>query len=309
MFDAIFQRQEPSSAQRGTSQGGAVRAGRPIGGTNAAIPYIISPRNTLLTQGQFTIRWHPIPAAQSYEVKLWRWSYEQDRKEILLWSTTTPETQLVYTQALLLEPGYFYSVEVVTDTGISSELDEGAANARFELLFPEDLAIVQTRLVAWENPDLPEWEQTLLRAGVYFREGLLGDAMALLEPLAMETAEPSVHVALAEVYSYAGLNALAQQQYHQALDLMRETQESLHQTENRQVEAEAIALVGLGEIDATLGNLEQALAIFNQALDRYQILADQTQIAQLTRRIRLIETNLNFNLNPSENSSENPSEN
>jgi hypothetical protein len=306
VLDAVFQNRGPSSAQRGTGGGAAVRAGRPQGGTNATIPYLVSPRHTWLTGQPFSIRWHPVADAESYVVRLWRWSYGRNAKDLLLWSMTTQEPQVDYTAVSLLEPGYYYSLEVVTDTGLSSELDEGAAQDGFELLFPEDWEIVQARLALWEapweSPDLSETDRTLLMARVYVQHQLLADAINLLEPLvAEEIQEPLVHAALGEVYSYAGLNTLAQQQYEQALALAQTLNQTLAQTPtqeqngelditpNQLLEAEALSILGLAEISTVLGDQSQALTLLEQALERYETLGDRDQVIRLKRQIILIE--------------------
>ena len=267
-------------SSRCTEPPSRLRAARSLGGTNPDIPYIISPRNTWLVNDQFTIRWSPTPDAQRYTVRLHRWSDLRDAPERLLWERTVSDTQVEYRDDLPLEEGWYYSIEVIADTGVSSNSDEGAAKSGFELLFPEDLEVLQGNLRDL-NQSLSEEGLALALAGVYLREDVLAEAIAVLEPFVeVGTDNSLIYHTLGDLYSYVGLNALSLQHYDQAKRLA---------SANNDIAGEALAKLGLAEVNLTLGNQHEALRLFTQAKTVYEILADVDQVAAIQRRINFLE--------------------
>ena len=257
-----------------------LRAVRSPGGTNPDIPYVISPRNTWLVDDQFTIRWRPAPDASRYTVRLYRWSHQRDAPERLLWERTVSETQVEYTGALPLEEGRYYSIEVIADTGVSSNADEGAAKSGFELLFPEDLELLQADLNDL-NPSLSEEGLALALAGLYLREDVLAEAIAVLQPFVQDgTDNLLIYQTLGDLYSYVGLNALSLQHYDQAKGLA---------VANHDVVGEALAKLGLAKVNLTVGNQSEALRLFVQAKLLYESLEDKRQVAEIQRQIDLLE--------------------
>ena len=258
-----------------------LRAVRSLGGTNPNIPYVISPRNTWLVNDQFTIRWQSVPDASRYTVRLFRWSDQRDALERLLWERTVSETQVDYTGALLLETGWYYSIEVVADTGASSNADEGTSKSGFELLFPEDLEVLQANL-ADLNQSLSEEGLALSLAGLYLQEDVLAEAIAVLEPF-VDTGTDNllIYQTLGDLYSYVGLNALSLQHYDQAQNLAIANNDGV---------GEALAKLGLAKVNLTLGNQGEALRLFVQAKLLYESLEDKRQVAEIQRQINLLES-------------------
>ena len=258
-----------------------IRAGRSLGGTNPNIPYVISPRNTWLMDDQFTVRWRPVPGASRYTVRLFRWSDQRDAPERLLWERTVSQTQVEYTGVPPLEAGWYYSVEVEADNGASSHADQGAAKSGFQLLFPEDLELLQANLNDF-NPMLSEEGRALFLAGLYLREDVLAEAIAVLEPFVEAGTENLlIYQTLGDLYSYVGLNALALQHYDQAQTLA---------ISSHDVVAEALAKLGLAEVNLTLGNGREALRWLRQAKLVYEVLEDKQQVATLQRQINFLES-------------------
>ncbi|NET35762.1 MAG: hypothetical protein F6K19_27670 [Cyanothece sp. SIO1E1] len=284
-IQTLFGRRGQQGRASGRVAGGAVRTGRNLGGNNPNIPYVISPRNTWLENDSFTIRWQPVSNATRYTVRLWRWSYGEDQREALLWETEVEATQVEYSGQPPLEAGPYYSIEVIADTGASSNSDAGAAKTGFELLFPEDLEILQADLA--DLTDLADQEltaeaQTLVLASIYFRENLLANAIHTLEPLVETgTQNPLVYQALGEIYSYTGLNTLAQRRYGQAITLA---------TASAALEDSTLASLGLAEVNATLEEWDQAILLFRQAESGFEALGDTNQAARIRKRIDFIET-------------------
>ena len=263
-------------------QGGGLRTGRARGGSQANVPYVISPRNTWLVDDHFTIRWNPVSAATRYTVSLWRLSDERDERDWLVWRTTVDGAQVDYQGQIPLQRGRYYSIEVVTDTGVSSCLDEGFDQSGFELIFPEDMTVLEADLHWLPRPELSPEEEALELASLYLREDLIAAAVEVLEPFAANGANnPVVYEALGDLYSYAGLNDLSAQHYQKAGYLS---------TVRGDILGQAIALNGLAEVNATLGKLDDAIRLFSEAESLYRTFDNQgPQIASIQRRIKTLE--------------------
>lgn len=279
------------------TRAGGKRTGRIVGGNNISIPYVISPRHTWIQdpdQIHYTIRWHPVAGANGYTVRLWRWSFERDRPDLALWETIVGNVdQLPFPEQVALEPGYYYSIEVVTDMGVSSNLDAGYYESGFQLLFEEDYQILRSQLaeiplaIATNNDSTdsttPE-DMALAQAGVFFLEGMYADALAILQSLARRpSASDLVYTALGDTYSQTGLNQLAISAYKRALNLA---------TANNDALSEANTRVNIADVYATVGLFENALPQLYQARNTYATLQEETDIARLDRRIDLIEAGL-----------------
>ena len=278
-FDIFSGGRRGAGSASGTDRGGAVRAGRAIGGADPNVPYIISPRNTWLANDQFTIRWNSIPGVNRYTIRLWRWAYGEDRKERILWKATIVGNQFQYSGPKL-EAGRLYSIEIEADNGASSEADRGAAKTGFELLFPEDLAILQQDLKSLQARKLSEEDYAISLAQLYLRENLLADAIHTLEELTHTDPKNALaYGALGETYSYAGLNDLAQKYYKQALT---------HAIASQNLEYEAAAKLGLAQVNALAGDKNEAIRWFVQAQAGYKTLGDEAEVARIQRRIRFL---------------------
>jgi hypothetical protein len=140
------------------TRAGGKRTGRIIGGNDASLPYVISPRNSWIRQpgpdqSPYTIRWHSIEGVNRYTVRLWRWTFERDRPDLAIWETTVEYANQTPFPDLVLEPGSYYFIEVVTDTGVYSNSDNGYYESGFQLLFEEDYGELRSRLQDRYHPD------------------------------------------------------------------------------------------------------------------------------------------------------------
>ncbi|MEM9978880.1 MAG: tetratricopeptide repeat protein, partial [Cyanobacteria bacterium P01_D01_bin.2] len=283
--------------QASNTRAGGKRTGRVLGGNDASLPYVISPRNAWIQQpgpGQpYPIRWNPVDGVSRYTVRLWQWTYERDLPDLALWETTVETADPIPFPALILDPGTYYSIEVVTDTGVSSDLDAGYFDSGFQLLFEEDYDVLRSQLAAVVPADpadmLPTGQGTsenaaLARAGVFFLEEMYADALAVLEPLTdSPTASNLSYTALGDTYSNIGLNQLSIDAYDQALTLARANDDIL---------SEAVIRVNLADVYATLGLFEDALRQLRQARSAYGQLSEETEVARLNRRIDVISSRL-----------------
>lgn len=284
--------------QASNTRAGGKRTGRLLGGNDASVPYVISPRNAWIQNPNpsqpYTIRWNPVEGANRYTVRLWRWTFERDRPEVALWETTTVDdtNELPFPFLVPLEPGNYYSIEVVTDTGVSSDLDEGYYESGFQLLFNEDYEELRLQLDSLPAPetDISQADTTtreeaqLAKAGVFFLEEMYADALAALQSLVNSpTASDLVYTALGDTYSQSGLNQLAIEAYGQALTLATAQGDTL---------STATIRVNLADVHATLGLFDDALEHLRQARNDYAQLDEAIEVARLDRRIDIISTRL-----------------
>jgi hypothetical protein len=270
-------------------QGGGVRAGRLGGGLDLRLPYLITPRNSFQTSDRFAIRWNPVDGATSYTVRLWQWEDANGGREQVLWETTTSETSLTYDGAPPLAPELFYSVEVITNQGVSSNQDAGCAIAGFSVLFPETRSRLEADLANLNRQNLPADERALATADLYLSYQTLDAAIdTLIQQIAL-TPTDTLHLALGDLYSLAGLNALAANHYRQGLALATDNQNELWQ---------AVALEGLGEIDVLNNDLATAIPNLQQAILSYRR-ANETRRANLIQqRVDLLTKAQQDGVNP-----------
>jgi hypothetical protein len=262
-------------------KGGGVRAGRLIGGLDSRIPYVITPRNTFQASDQFTIRWHPVEGTTLYTVRLWQWGDASGERQRWVWQTTSTDTTVVYNGDPPLAEELFYSIEVITDQGISSELDAGCATAGFAVLFPETRSRLQTDLSQIDRTDLTPEQLALAQAEVYLNYQMLNAAIETLTTQLALTPTDTLHLALGDFYSLTGLNALARSHYTQALDLATVNQDYLWQ---------ALAQEGLGEIAVLDNNLTAALTQLEKARGNYQTANIPHRANQTGQRIAVLQT-------------------
>ncbi|GEM_PF-2893028 len=272
-------------------KGGGVRAGRLVGGCDITIPVVITPRNTFQPTDQFPIRWQPVVGVSTYTVRLWEWQDANGGRQRVIWETTTPDTTVTYRGEPPLAPETFYSIEVITDQGVSSEQDPGCAIAGFAVLFPEMRSQLYTELATLDSPDLSPEEQALATAELYLDYQMLDAAIATLAPQFDAQPTATLALALGDLYSFSGLNTLAAHHYTQALDLAATDQ--LWQ---------AIALEGLGELSVLRNDLTTALPQLRQAQTHYTAANTPLKANQLRQRIALLEHAQRLGLQPSDTS-------
>lgn len=277
ILDFLFGRRDTRGRPTGREQGGAVRSGRLLGGDNPAIPFILTPRNTFHLDDHFMIEWHPVVGVDSYTVRLWRWDDAYGERDWLVWETQTDQTAVIYNGEIPLQPARFYSVEVITDTGISSDLDTGCASIGFALLFEENRNRLRQQL---EAVDLNDPQVSLQLADIYLNNGMVDYAITALEQEAVTTSDPRLHLALAELYSLAGLNQAALDQYHQAKSLGAIQFDLMMQ---------AMALEGIGSVQSTQLKIDAAIDSLQTAERFYRAEAADLPAQRLAQRIENLQ--------------------
>lgn len=251
--------------QRGNSKIGNTR-----GGNNQAIPYIISPRATvLLPNSPVTFQWNPITNAATYTVRIFGGGID--------WVTTTTQHTLIYPDdAPTLQAGVTYAWSVTTDTGASSD-DEGIPGLGFRILSAMEAETVQRHSQTIRSLQLLPEAQALAIAEVYTGYNLQAAAIALLETQAQTTSAAAIYRALGNRYFSIGLIVHAQTAYAEALRLAENIGE---------LEGQALAHARLGEISILLAANDAARLHLTAAGDIYTQLGDKESAQDIQAKIQ-----------------------
>ncbi|TFI52250.1 tetratricopeptide repeat protein [Mastigocladus laminosus UU774] len=266
-----------------------------IGGIDPSIPYLITPRHSLLLTATPLIGWNKVSGAKEYTV-------EVTDPTGLMWRTKTRETQLVYA-GKPLKPGVSYSIVVQTDTGKSSEDDAApnaqkkAANLGFRILRQSEAAMVQAKVAEisptpldneasaltvadfYSNYVLPQSviQAYNLSANTFETYSLTSEAISILESLLQQGKQsPLIYRTLGDLYWQTGLIRLAEANYLKAISLVQGLED---------LEDCTLVQYSLGQVYAAIDNPQQAVEYYSQARLGYIFLGDSRLAAVLQRRI------------------------
>jgi len=235
---------EPQMIKSGRS-----RVGLPRGGTDPLIPYIISPRRTLLLDDKPLIRWNAVPNATHYTVRL-------RGPSGVIWQTEVRQTEVRYPGTLALQPLVGYALIVQTDTGVSST-EEGLPGLGFELMAPNEAKRIKAEVEQLTQEELTDEARVLALANLYNGEGLTLAAIEVLQQaIANGTRKTAVYSLLGELYREVRLNLYAKDSYLKAIDLAKI---------GGDLEAQAEAQSALGEIYVVLKDRTAAVKTFSKA--------------------------------------------
>jgi hypothetical protein len=275
------------------------QAAETIGGVDPSIPYLITPRHTLLLSRTPEIRWHPVPEATKYTIKV------TDPTGVV-WQTQTQDTHITYA-GKPLKPGVPYSITIQTNTGKSSQDDRApnreqpAANLDFRILHPSDAKKVKDKIdeISLSSPTnaadaldlarfysnfvLPESVIQAYNLSVdnYQTYSLTSEAIDLLESwLKQGKDSPILHRTLGDLYWQTGLIRPAQEHYLKAIEQVQGLED---------LEDWTLAHHTLGKLYAAIGESQQTLQHYRQAKVGYLFLGDQGLADDLNRRIERLE--------------------
>jgi len=240
-----------------------VSAGDLRGGSNAQIPYVITPRLGLLLTTTPPLRWNPIENSHQYTVTL------MSGQEII-WQIETAEIVLPYpTNQPPLIPEVWYKLTVTSDSGKSST-DEQTSSLRFRFFPSAEADAVQQAAQQIIESGVSERAINVSLANLYSENGFLAEAITKLEGLVTQGyQQPFVYRSLGDLYQRSGLRLLAEERYQQAIALA---------IAPNHVEQRAAAELGLGLLYKRVGNSEQASHWFNLARTSYVELGEQEAI-------------------------------
>ena len=238
---------------------------------NETIPYIISPRNTALLTNRPILRWNAIPGATRYQVRV------QDAGLTLDWQTETSNTKIEYPGEPPLKPNSYYLLIVESDTGKSSEEEQGA-DLIFTLLHPKTAKSVGTEVGKLKQQQLTQETEGLALAYLYQSYDLKAEAIELLKELVkLGSQTTAVYQLLGDLYLQVGLSQQAKSPYLQALEIAQQTED---------VEGQAEAQVGLAQVEYGLGKKTEAIEWLTQAQTNYQKLGDMSKVEEVQQWIK-----------------------
>ncbi len=260
-----------------------------LGGFDSSLPYIISPRHTLLLTDQPILGWNPVPQATSYTV-------EVINGQDIIWKTEVQQPQIRYPKHPLLEPGITYSLKITTNSGQSSEQDS-ESNLGFIVLRPAEAQIINDEVDQIKQGEFSPLTTALLLADLYRNYTLpvssieaysltseqarsyhvTAEAIATLKPLTQQTEQfPIIYRRLGELYWQSGLVNLTIEHYLKAIK-KADSPEFL--------EEKTLAQFGLAEVYAATNNREQAIIFYKQARKGYIELGDTKRVNFLERML------------------------
>ena len=242
---------------------------------NEKIPYVISPRNTALLTNRPILRWNAVPGAINYTVKLLSFGKEY-------WQTETTNTQIEYPAESPLEPDLYYLLVIEAkkvNQRISSEEEEGV-DLLFKQLDEIKSQLLQSKISKVKQQKLTKDTEGLALAYLYQSYNLKAESIELLEDLVRESSQiTGVYQLLGDFYLQIGLSQQAKEPYINALKLAKVSEN---------VEGQAEAQAGLGEVLYSLGKTEEAIEWLQKAKKNYRTLGDDEKLQELDRRIDLI---------------------
>lgn len=238
---------------------------------NETIPYIISPRNTVLLTNRPILRWNAVPGATRYKVRV------QDAGLTLDWQTETSNTQIEYPGEPPLQPDSYYLLIVETDKGDSSEEEQGN-DLSFTLLDAQKTESVEREVAQLKQQQLTQDTEGLALAYLYQSYDLKAEAIELLEGLVKRGSETAaVYQLLGDLYLQVGLNQQAKSPYLQALEIAQRTED---------LEGQAEAEFGLGQVEYGLGKKNETIEWLTQAQTNYQKLGDRSKVEEVQQWIK-----------------------
>jgi hypothetical protein len=236
----------------------------------AQIPYIISPRRTKLLNNKPMLRWNPVPGAKSYRVSV--------EGEGVNWTTQVSNTQVVYAGEPL-KPGGYYLLIVESNTGASS-LDEPVKprGLHFSLLDEDRAQRVRIAAKQIAQQKWPDQTKALMLTNLYIKNGLISEAIERLEALAaggLETAP--IYRTLGDLYlNYLAVVPQAGDYYLKSVKL----------ADPEDVETRTAVLHELGQVQAALGNRDEAIRWLTQAQGGCRALQDRECASSLEKHVR-----------------------
>ena len=211
------------------------------------IPYLISPRKTLIISSTLLILWNPVNQADSYQVTV--------RGEGLEWSTLIQSADahsLVYPKdAPQLRSGVPYTVEIVAlaqGAILSSSADE-VPDTSFHVIATDQLAQIQPLLDKVHTQITSKSIANLIDAQLYVQNGLYADALDVLlnaqtskDTTSDFLASPIPDLVLGNIYLSTGVQLEAAGAYENALLLAQNASD---------LESTALALTGLARLTSS----------------------------------------------------------
>ncbi|MEH1827435.1 MAG: tetratricopeptide repeat protein [Nostoc sp.] len=266
-----FERAQVILAQSSTCR--RARTGDPRDPSLANIPYLISPRHTLLLTNKPKLRWNSALGVKQYTASL-------VKGDKTIWQTTLDQHEIIYPGEPKLEAGAEYLLIIKADNGKSSQ-DEEASQQWFRFLPTAEVGIVKATL---NNKQLTDKNKALASAYIYSGFGLKAEAIDTLEKIKDSGIKKAVlYKKLAELYWETGVYLEAEINYLQAVKLAIAA---------RDIPEQAQISAALGELYVEIGDEKEAIKWFNQARDSHKTLGNTQRIKELDAEIEELKSSL-----------------
>jgi hypothetical protein len=235
--------------------------------TELHLPYIIVPRNTVISDPHPMLRWNALPGAQQYSVQV----VDIRRPSRPIWGpVTVGEPKMRYPEhAPALQPEIKYIMQVTTDGDAYPPTDE----VWFRLASAKKRGEIARRRDGLRRQIPHESAQQLALAVYYLHQELRSEALAFLDTLVRESTSAPVHLLRAHILLEAQLIQAASQQYVEAQRLA---------VQQHDQESQADALVGLARTthDRVLTGQHYLAAI-----ELYQRLGDRERAEKIAEEM------------------------
>lgn len=250
------------------------QAGDPRSPSNPDIPYVISPRRTLLLTDKPKLRWNQVLGVKSYDVSL-------QKGDSVVWQTKVNTNEVVYPGKPGLEPGVEYLLIVKADNGKFST-DEKPNARGFRVLSKEEAQVVKTAIAQLNNQQVPDKVKALQSAFFYIGSDLKSEAIETLEGLISGSMkETSVYRKLGDLYWQVGVNVLAETHYLNA---------HKQAIANKDIVQQAQIAEALADLYVAIDDQKAAMNWLTQARDSYKTLGNKQRVEELDTQLKQLKS-------------------
>jgi hypothetical protein len=241
----------------------------PRGPLDSLIPYIISPRRTLLLNDRPTLRWNKVPGVNTYNVSL----VKGDRT---IWETKVNGNEVVYPGTPQMESGVEYLLIVKAENGRTSE-EEKLGDRSFRMLAMAEKQFVKGAIEQIDDRKIADKTKALQRAYFYIGSDLKAEAIETLEALvATGIQEVLVYRKLGDLYWQEGVTLLAENNYLKAHEFASTAKDIGEQAQLEEA---------LGDLYGAIGEKQEALRWLMRAINSHKTLGNTQRVKELETQI------------------------
>lgn len=248
----------------------------PRGPLDVLIPYIISPRRTLLLNDRPKLRWNKVPGVNTYTVSL----VKGDRA---IWETKVNGNEVVYPGTPQLEPRFVYLLMVKAENGRTSD-EEKLPGRSFRMLPTTQKQLVKGAIEQINSQKIAEKTKALQRAYFYIGSDLKSEAIETLEALvATGFQEAIAYRKLGDLFWQEGVTLLAESNYLKAQELASAAKDIGEQAQLEEA---------LGELYGAIGEKQEAVRWLAQAINSHKALGNTQRVKELETQIAKLKASL-----------------